>query len=268
MIDISNLCVFCDSEHNLNTTMIVKVDNSEYKVAICEEHEDGASPRAVKTMVVDKAKEIERIKQMAAKYGLKVQPEEVPPTAAEVPPTAAETQPQPQPAVSSAPPGNQRNFAPGLKPQTIKKPEPIVESEIESPADVSELPAGEAPAAPTPVSGVENHNSYDTEGEQLKVTAKQDQIIQTSDGRPITVPRTVFDNEGGRTEIRISKGGGDAALQQRFKNMAEGSKGGAGPDFRNHYSVRDCTSCGGSGTSRVDKNKACPKCKGDGFFKG
>jgi hypothetical protein len=248
--------------------MIVKVDNSEYKVSVCEEHEDGASPRAVKTMVVDKAKEIERIKQMAAKYGLKVEPTEVPAEAAEVPPTAAEAPARPQPAVSSAPPANPRTFAPGLKPQTIKKPEPIAEAEIESPTDVSEMPAGEAPSAPQPMSGVESHQSYATEGEQLKVTAKQDQIVQTSDGRPITVPRTLFDNEGGKTEIRITKGGGDAALQQRFKNMAEGSKGGAGPDFRNHYSVRDCTACGGSGTSRVDKAKACPKCQGDGFFKG
>jgi hypothetical protein len=251
--------------------MMVKVDNSEYKVAVCENHEDSASPRAVKTMVVDKAKEIERLKEMAAKFGLKIQEQgaaETAPSAREVNPTAAEA--KPAPAVSSAPPGNERNFAKGLKPQVIKREEskPISEAETESPADVSEMPAGEAPPAPAPISGVESHQSYQTEGDELKVTAKQDQIIQTSDGRPITVPRTLFDSEGGKTEIRITRGGGDAALQQRFKNMAEGSKGGAGPDFRNQYSVRDCTACNGTGVSRVDKSKSCPKCNGDGFFKG
>jgi hypothetical protein len=230
--------------------MSVKIDDVEYKVSICEDHEDDASPKKVRSLVQEKAVEIEKIKQMAAKYGL----------------TVGESEQTKPPSKTTAQPSGHKTFHQGLKPQKIAEPkEEIAESIPDAPAEINPSSVEGAPDV-----RLEKHASYKLPSAEKTpvITAKKDQKYVTESGREVVVPTMIYDDEGGKTSIRIVNTGGDRALQNRFKGMAEGSKGGAGPDFRNQYAVRDCTACGGTGVSRVDKSKPCPKCGGDGFFKG
>ena len=241
--------------------MNVKVGETEFKVSICEDHEDDASPKKVKEMVQQKADEIEKIKEMAAKYGLSVGDQLAPKNNS------------PKPQKTTAQPSGHKNLHPGLRPQKIAKSEETLtppEEIIETPSDIIQEPQHPAQVAGAPDVRLEQHNSYKTPSSEKTptITARKNQKYITESGREVLVPQVLYDDEGGKTDIRIVNTGGDRALQNRFKGMAEGSKGGAGPDFRNQYAVRDCTSCGGTGVSRVNRTKACPKCGGDGFFKG
>jgi hypothetical protein len=244
MIDLSNKCIFCDSEQNLNTTMNVKIDDTEYKVSVCTAHEDGASPKAIRQIVQEKAGEIEKIKQMAAKYGLKLEE---------------------PPRKTTAQPSGHKLIYPGMKKQEIKAPQPQLQEPPAEP-DNQEVPIQEVDQSNTAV--VERHDSYSLNSNKSpKVVTSKNQVVKTESGREIVVPSVIFDDNGGKTSIKIVNTGGDKALQSRFKELAEASKGSRGPDFRNQYSVRDCNICGGSGVSRTDKKKTCPKCGGDGMMK-
>jgi len=48
MIDMSQNCIFSGSTENLNTTMVITIDDQKYKVAISDECEDQAYPTAIK----------------------------------------------------------------------------------------------------------------------------------------------------------------------------------------------------------------------------
>ena len=230
--------------------MNVKIDSAEYKVSICKEHEDDALPKKVRELVQGKATEIEKIKEMAAKYGL----------------TVGEQKAGPQ--KTTAQPSGHSALHQNLKPQRLPSGQPseMEEAPLEEPI---EMPPSNVVEGASDVR-LEKHDSYGSaQGNKTPtVTARQSKTYKTESGREINVPSVIYDDEGGKTDIKIVNTGGDRALQNRFKGMAEGSKGGGGPDFRNQYSVRDCTACGGSGGSRVSKSKPCPKCGGDGIFKG
>ena len=232
--------------------MNVKIGNDDFKISICEDHEDEASPKKVKSIVQDKATEIEKIKSMAAKYGLVISESH-----------------KNAPQKTTARPSGHKNLHPGLKPQKIEgKPEETEPPEVTQ-ADI-DIPSSPGTVEGAPDVHLERHDDYhiQSEGEVPAITAKKDQSYKTESGREITIPSVLYDDKGGKTDIRIVNTGGDRALQNRFKGLAEGSKGGGGPDFRNQYGVRDCIACNGTGVSRIDKSKSCPKCGGDGFFKG
>jgi len=267
MIDLSQGCLFCGSDKGLNTTMTVKVDDTEYNVAVCDEHEDMAAPKTVKGKVVEKAKEIEAIKEQAAKLGLKV----------EAPSQKQPTEPEPEPAgttsqslTGSVKPNDRRQFHQGLKPAkatptTPTEAEAPTEALTEAPAEIAEAPTTNVPV--DPAIGINQQNSYkQVDGIETVQTTKQ--VVQTSDGRPIHIPKTIHDSAGGKTDIRVIRGGGDAALQRRFKQLGHVSQSDApSPDFSKGYTVRDCRACNGSGISRINAKKECPKCGGDGFNK-
>jgi len=228
--------------------MNIKIADIEYKIAICAEHEDDASPKTVKEIVQQKAEEIERIKEMAAKYGMTLSGKE-------------ESSPQPQ--KTAAQPSGHKNIHPGLKRQPIARQEAPELSE--PPAEQFEQPLQEDAGE---TANVERYNEYETRKDGVpRITAQKSQVVKTESGREVVVPSILYDDVGTKTSIRIVNTGGDRALQSRFKEMADASKGNRGPDFRNQYGIRDCVACNGTGRSRINKNNPCPKCGGDGFFK-
>jgi hypothetical protein len=263
MIDLSRSCLFCGSDKGLNTTMTVKVGDTDYTVAVCEEHEDMAAPKAVRGKAEEKAKEIQELKEKAAQYGLQIGEEAPKAPLAPVAPRA----PAPAPRAD-----DRRQFHTGMKSQTPEVPS-------EAPADPEGPPteriAEDATTPDLPVDpgiGINKHDSYDPKmiGDgRIETIQKTKQVVQASDGRPIHLPKTMHDSAGGKTDIRVVNTGGDAALQRRFKSLGQVSKTEAAPspDFRHGYTVRDCRACNGTGTSRIDKTKTCPKCNGDGFNK-
>jgi len=254
MIDLSQGCLFCGSDKNLNTTMTVKIGDMAYSVAICEEHEDMAAPKTVKSKVEDKAKAIQDLKDQAAKLGLKIEvPQKV------VSPTTTS-----QNLEGSVKSDDRRQFHHGLK-TLPPKSKPEAEPEIEAlETEIAETSTTNVPTDPG--IGINTENSYrKIDGIETIQTTKQ--VVQASDGRPIHLPKTIHDSAGGRTDIRVVKTGGDVALQRRFKQLGHASQSGPSPDFGKGYTVRDCRACNGSGMSRVDVKNKCPKCGGDGFNK-
>jgi hypothetical protein len=263
MIDLSRNCLFCGSDKGLNTTMTVKIGDTDFKVAVCEAHEDEASPKAVREKAGEKAREIQELKEKAEKLGLKI---------------GEETRPEPLAPVAPPPSApkadDRRRFHHGMKQQNAPAETPE-EAEAEAPAptvaEIAEESVAEVPVDPG--MGIQSHSSYNPTnidgGEKLETIQKTKQVIQTSDGRPVHIPKTLHDSAGGRTDIRVVNTGGDAALQRRFKQLGQASKAEAAPspDFRHGYTVRDCRACNGTGVSRVDQKKQCPKCGGDGFTK-
>jgi hypothetical protein len=245
--------------------MVVKVDDESYNVSVCTEHEDEASPKAVKQKVGQKAEEIEDLKKKAAKLGLTLQDQAAPTPAA------------PAPAISPKDASGPKRFHPGLKPQTIQRAEPQEEvGEIQEDIGSGEIQEDGGGEIQEDISGnagganMERHESYATadEGVQVKTVAKDNQVITARSGRPITVPKKIHDNEGGTTNIRINNSATDASLQTRFKSIAEASKGDRAHQFSKGYTVRDCPACTGSGRARTNPKVTCPKCGGDGFARG
>lgn len=253
MIDLTASCVFCGSTTDLNTVMTVKIDNDSYKVSICDDDEDQATPKAVKECVSKKAAEIEHLKQMAEKYGFVLAEKDlIAPRESEPAATAPARKPAPACTKKASAPILRRQHIEGKEDRTPKAP----------------------PPQPKSVDGqmVEGHSSYavdskDDTQKQLKVVSHKAQTVETHSRGPITIPTDMRDSEGGHTSIRIVNSGGDRALQDRFRGMAESSKSDSGPDFRHSYGVSDCMACGGTGLSRIDNSKPCPKCKGDGIIK-
>ncbi len=257
MVNLTNICLFCDSGENLNTTMTVKVSDIDYVVAICEEHEDLATPKAVREKAEGKAQEIEDLKKMAAKLGLKVGSQEPEPD-------LQPQQPHESTAVNDA--SDRRVLHKGLKSQTIDKAAKPAPSQ---PATaIAEDFGTNLPVDPSiGVSRQQSYNPSNTKGSNLHTTQTTKQVVQASDGRPIHLPKTVRDNEGGQTNIRVVNTGGDVALQRRFKQLGHSSTGDTpSPHFGKGYTVRDCVACGGTGAARIG-NGECPKCSGDGFNK-
>lgn len=74
MIDISNKCVFSGSKEKLTLTMVINVNGEDWKVAVSSEHEDTATPGAIKKLIAARLIEIEDLKAKAALLGMKLVP--------------------------------------------------------------------------------------------------------------------------------------------------------------------------------------------------
>lgn len=229
-MNLSKCCIFCDDIEKLETSMSVKVDNINYQVSVCVEHEDDASPKLIRERLREVLQEIEDARDLLDRYGINMGLTTTSPTS-----TAPRQQAfRNEPAVSTkSPTGTQR-------PQPVPQPAPNKDGICgKCKMDPCECPP--------------------------EVTSKKMQKITAPSGQQHVIPETILDAEGGRTEVRIVNTGGDNALQRRFKNMADRTRGDKGPDFRNNYDVKDCPVCEGSGINKVNQGK-CPKCDGGGIL--
>ena len=59
MRDLSHKCIFNGTTEDLNTTMVITYEGEKYKIAICDEFEDEASPGAIKKLIPNALAEID-----------------------------------------------------------------------------------------------------------------------------------------------------------------------------------------------------------------
>jgi hypothetical protein len=242
-MNLTECCIFCGSTDNLNTSLTVKIDNDRHAVSVCDDCEDDAAPKVVKKLVEKhlvehnkEQQEIEKLRELASKHGLILIPEKE----------------EIERLAPSAPPEGSGAIVQKAASQT--EPAKLIPQKAASGSD------DVTPRVPiTKADGVaaESHSSYRIGGE-LKQVRKLDQEVKTESRGPIRIPSRILDNEGNRTTIRIAKTT-DADLQKRFKSAAA-----AEATFGQGYQTRDCTTCGGTGVSRLDKKSICPKCGGEG----
>jgi hypothetical protein len=243
-----NKCIFCNTIENITTSMQVSTSNGlKSTVWICSQHEDDASPKAIRELVDKRDKMVADFEKQAAELGFKLVP-----TNTNIIIASSEQPKQIQPEHIDGPK------------QIIKTP-PVVKSQKKTMQPI---------VTPTTVSGhgnVEQHNSYNTaspvslkDGTMVDAPAIIEHEVQTINGRssvPITIPKKIV-GEDGVTQINIVDTGGDKALQQRFKEITNTTEQ---ISFSKGYKTHDCTFCNGTGISRINK-QTCPKCNGKGMF--
>jgi len=259
-MDLSKKCVFCDSTSSLDTVMTVKVDNHKFKIGVCENCEDYATPKAVKEAAasqINKQNEIDQEKadliKRAREMGLVIaEPDQVPIHSSE--------QPEPEPERPQLPAKKKpKPLAPG-RVEKIESSQALQMGHIHTPTSAS----GSGAAAGISWSGgQENQYSLDREfatrdGEVAKPKdfITESQIVEGREGIPVQLPAKV-QGDSGQTDIHIIKVSPQEMLD-RFKALNENPIPGA------YDSQRDCTFCNATGRTRVGGHK-CPKCNGRGY---
>ena len=245
------VCVFSGSTENLNTSMKIKLeDGSTVEVWISDKFAEDASPKTAREAYLKSRSTInaqrKELEEMAAKLGLKIVDESQRP---------AEPQPQMIKQVQ----------APQIQPSDPNS-RIISGKAADRNLDVS-VTTGDLGAYSGQVGGVlpayqistQSKPSQDLkEGEVAEVG-----LVRGRGGADIAIPVRRI-GKTGVTNIRVVETGGDRALQDRFKSMANSSKNGDVKHYgREGYDVqfRQCMMCNGTG---VSMKQQCPKCKGLG----
>lgn len=216
--------------------MQVTTKNGQYDVKICNDHENMASPKKVRMLVEKREKLLAEFEAKAKELGYQL----VPSGAKNI--IIAKTEPT----------QNENNTEQVVTPtQEKSKTQPIIRKNIPQAIKVPNHP--EAPS----------YESYAIPEGAPAVVSREEQIVQGRAGRPVAIPKKIV-SAAGTTDVNIVDTGGDAALQQRFKELSEVSKRTeTPPSFQNGYLIRECVLCKGTGVTIIG-NKTCPKCKGVG----
>jgi hypothetical protein len=261
-----NKCIICDAESDLNTSMDLTVDGDKYTVYLCDEHAEETTPKQAKDALAKRKAQLEEVIKQAEALGLKV---ELPGVGKKI---AVVEDPQAAPAA-----------APAEQPQDLQAaPDNTPKKKIKMPKfeGVGGTATGEGASV-----NVAKHASLEVDqivGEslrankdQLENTAKPEeyeaeaQVLTTPTRGQIVIKKKSVGNTG-TTEVKVRDSGGDRELQDRFKRMAEESKGMDNDSWKSKswYEGHDtvtCTFCRGTGMSRIG-GQACPKCGGSGLL--
>lgn len=246
-----NKCIYCNTSDNLTTSMqVTSSHGTKMSVWVCNTHEDNASPKQIRELVDKKESMLLEFEKQAAELGYKLVPLNQL-MVVESPKVEAQSQ--------HVQPEHINGQKQGIKPLPAVKPQKKTMQPVVTNTTVEGLGA------------VEQHSSYDTskpvalkDGTIVEAPVVMEHELQTVTGRggvPISIPKKIAGNDG-TTQINIVDTGGDAALQQRFREIT-GSK--EAQSFSKGYKTRDCTFCNGTGINRISKDK-CPKCGGKGMF--
>jgi len=284
MRDLSHKCIFNGTTENLNTIMTITYEGEKYKIAVCEECEDDASPGAIKKLIpdalaeidaeeADKLKKLAQLQALAKELGVSIGPA----TAGGLTmATSLESTKTPevahQPARQSAPPdpnalddkptvnvaGNQfkmqKNTRQGAHGIGLSAEE--TKAALEAAKRRSEYqkdgPSAGAEGARVPAYNLPSQAS-DKQGNVLDrpVTfAKQMQTIKGRQGVPVTLPRRISGSHG-ETIITINQDVDDKMLKERGRSLGQMADRVAG-----------CRPCRGAG---VVNRKNCIHCNGKGI---
>jgi len=241
--------------------MNVTIESNKYRVAVCENCEDMATPKAVKkaagSLISEKSaidKEKEDLIRRAKEMGLVLaDPSDVP-----LHPSEIEPEPEPERQLPARRP--KQPIAPGSV-EKIKSSEALAMGGIHTPTSA----AGAGAARGINWNGQQGQQySLDREiktkdGEVAKPVdfITESQIVPGREGIPVQIPAKV-QGDTGQTEISIIKVTPQEMLD-RFKSLNDTPIPGA-------YGVtRDCTFCNATGRTRVGGQK-CPKCNGRGYL--
>jgi hypothetical protein len=277
-MNLVNNCIVCGSAHDLNTKMVVSLNNENHEIVICDEHAEDMTPRQAKELVTNKISDLKKALDVLKQFGMSVGES----TNSGIIIAKSEAIPQKAPNQSSGPeeqvkPAPKMNVA-YSRDGNISGETSVVKVEqrrlnIPPPKSIGGKATTEQQGDETV--DIETHQpldinqSKDIQQNKLTSKIKEVQTVRGRGGAPITIPKSIRHSFGGETNISIVDTGGDKTLQERFKTVAEQSK--SGDKFhmygRDGYSVIECTLC--KGTLKV-KNKGetmtCPKCKGAGIL--
>lgn len=247
-----NQCIFCDSVDNLNTSLTIAVDDGKVVVRICDAHAEDATVKSAREAYLERRKAIDALLAQAKALGLQI---------AEQPSgLVIATKPQPQTPV---------------KPQ-----QPIVEEQIpdgENVVPTNKLDRLRFQSVGGSVGNgisVSSHSSLDASSltDKLPEGALEGfaelAVVEGRGGQPLAIPQRRVDKTG-VTRITINKST-DAALQDRFKKMANDTMGDRTPDFARsgyQHTQRQCPLCKGACVvKQAKKDIMCPKCNGAGVI--
>lgn len=293
MIDLSQNCIFSGTTDNLNTTMVVKVDGEEYKVAISDEYEDEAVPSKIKKLVVEKASEreskLEQLQRLAEELGYSLSAQElqnqglvIPQKQEQETPQQEEIEPTPKPKLKKQTKKEQEDLPKMGKYRVQKAPKKDYSNEGLTPEEAeAALEAAKRQAASGEVESPTSREApqyrsisipreievKDDQGNVVRATRPQNvaqkrQVVKGRAGIPVSIPKDIVSNNGSdiiETNIQVVNTGGDPALQRRFKSLNEMQERGALRDY-----VVSCRPCKGLGyLGRV--KKTCKYCEGTGI---
>lgn len=212
--------------------MKVTLNGVSYNVAACDEHEDDASPRAIKAIISEQMEAFIKLQKAAEALGFKLVKDG--PMAA---PAPVQPQPDPQPT-----------------PQ-----QPIQESNVKSAPEMRPFVTPGFSERGGVVSGDHNNQSYDLNkvGKENK-SEVEFQVKKDLMGNEAMIPRKAK-GETGETSIRIVDTGGNQMIEAITNKNAHDIT-----SFKDGYRVSDCSFCLGTGENKIT-GQECPKCKGSGI---
>jgi len=257
-----NVCVICGSSDNLNTSMTIKVDDEDVTVKICDTDAETATPKMVMKSYLGKKSEIEEILAKARALGLQV---DLPDSTSKIA-IVADNRPKPvPPAAASAAPAS-----PGKLDSAIAASVAGSRDEGVLPTSVVDSVAQRVRGASGGEVNAESYAAY-TQGagqDKLDPTLLEGRVKmgvgEGRGGQVIAVPAVRVDGTG-TTTVRVRKDIDDAAIQRRFKQMANPDSGGH--SFLDGYNVHNCPICKGEGVAKQrGVLDVCPKCKGTGLL--
>jgi hypothetical protein len=267
MQDLSQRCIFSGSSENLNTIMTVTLDGEKYKVAVSDEHEDDASPGAIKRLIPERlaAKEaaraemlskMEEFKALASELGFDLVKKGEKPA---LTPQAKEN------PLDKSTLRQQKNTRPDTD---LSKEEIMAAREAakraESPLQVTHTAAGIA-AAVSPHIIPQHVEVQTTEGtkivEKPRIINETQQMVKGPGGVPIPIPRNIKGTDG-ETTITITGGINDKIIQQRGKQLHMMRENNDASFYNS-----DCRQCKGKGIieNRRGEQKQCRTCGGAGI---
>jgi hypothetical protein len=266
-MNLPKQCVFNGSTENLNTCMKIRLDSGEMVDAwVSDEFADSATPSKVKqaaeSLLKSAKNEVDELIAKAKALGLTILP-------------AGVVSPKAPPPPELPGPETEAILAQPVKPKLITEVKPttkggrIIDGKTADAKRVDAMVSGSVTAMGANVSGGGSEydiSSVEKPTEDLK--AGEIAEINTVKGRggiDIAIPvRRV--GKSGETRVTVVNTGGDAGLQQRFRDLATASQSDNPPDFIHGYAVKtiNCPLCRGSG--KVMGDRECPKCQGVGVL--
>jgi len=255
-------CVFCGSADALNTEITVTLDDqTRVTVLVCDTDAEEATPKRCREAYVARQAQIDEVLAKARALGLDLAVQQpagqriavVQQATAPVlqPPPAAHHEPDP----TVSPLLEEDEDGPVISTAHLLKPMKSVGGNVANGAVQASVPAYQSHALDELGTGVL--------GGKAKVT-----VVMGRGGQPLQLPSVIQDRTG-TTRVRVVKPLDDAALQRRFKSMADQSRGDLGPDFRNGYeeTERTCPVCRGKcSVQNAGRLVGCPKCGGLGVI--
>jgi hypothetical protein len=248
----NNSCIVCGSDKNLDTELVITVDDQKVTVKVCAEHADDITPKAAKAAYLKwkSARDIQmqEFLAQAAKLGMTVVPQ-----------------------------GSGLVIATAATPAPIVAPKPVI-SELHGNREDGILPSSEVDnimqrrvsgmSGSVDGQGIERHTAYDPDNftDRLPDGARDGLVkMELAEGRhgtPLAIPAIRQDGLG-TTRVRIAKTVTDADLQRRFKQQAA-----ADHSFKDGYDVHPCPMCKGDGVIRKSPTETivCPKCGGSALL--
>ena len=282
MKDLSRSCIFDGSTDNLNTIMEVVLDDEKYKVAVCNECEDEASPSAIKKLIPKKLEELEQEKaamrakmemfrELADEMGFalvrKDDLQQIQKPAPRAPGDPNALSDKPTVKVGGATfkmqkdtRKNQNNDEAGLSREEAVAALEAAKREAGRTGPYETPPSGSAPSFPKhqiPDTVTINTGQGPKTYEKPTIGAKTMQTVRGAGGAPTVIPNNIHGTDG-ETTITIVDTGGDRTIQMRGRQLGQMRHQGDRSDYSHA-----CRPCQGTG---LHAKRMCKACGGVGII--